>query len=141
MQPILTQPFPRSAIRMLGCSMLLGVLLAGCTPSVQDCRSILPVASEPVLVTTTPAGTPGCSCLSDGVLVVAEAQRSGFSWSRGQLWVDGTSVSEQDFPARFAQVKAQHQIDLAAAKAQGAAQGVREQVRRAGKALRGFFQH
>lgn len=116
-------------------------LLAACAPSAQDCHSILPVVSEPVSVTTTPAGTPGCSCLSEGVLVVAEARRQGFSWARGQLWVDGTLVSEQDFPARLAEVKTRKQMEAAAAQARGAAQGVRDQMRKAGKALTDFFKH
>jgi hypothetical protein len=117
------------------------LLLLACAPSAQDCHSILPLVSEPVTVTMTPAGTPGCSCLSDGVLVVAEARRQGFSWSRGQLWVDGTLVSEQDFPSRLAQVKTQRAVEAAAAQAKGAAQGVRDQVRRAGKALTDFLRH
>ena len=114
-------------------------LLLACAPSVQDCHGILPVITEPVNVTTTPAGTPGCSCLSEGVLVVAEARRSGFSWSRGQLWVDGTLVSEQDFPSRLAEVKTQRAVEAAAARAKGAAEGLRDEVRKAGKALNDLF--
>lgn len=101
----------------------------------QDCHALLPIVAEPVTITTTPAGTPGCSCLSEGVLVVAEARRSGFSWSRGQLWIDGTLVSEQDFPSRLAQVKTQRQVEATAARVKGAAEGVRDQVRKAGKTL------
>ncbi len=86
------------------------IVLPGCAPSVQDCHAILPVVAEPVTVTPTPAGTPGCSCMTDGVLVVAEARRTGFSWARGQLWVEGTPVSEQDFSSRLAQVKARRQV-------------------------------
>jgi hypothetical protein len=119
--------------------LTLSLLLIACAPSAQDCHTILPVVTEPVTLTTTPAGTSGCSCLSDGVLVVAEARRSGLSWRRGQLWVDGTLVSEQDFPARLAQVKGQRQIEAAAAQARGAAVGVRDQVRKAGKALTDLF--
>jgi hypothetical protein len=110
--------------------------LARCTPSVQDCYHILPVVSEPVTRTTTPAGTKGCACMAEGVLVIAEAQRSGFSWSRGQLWVEGTLVSEQDFPTRFAQMKARRQVETTAARVQGAAQGLADQVRKAGKTLK-----
>lgn len=115
------------------------LLVLSCAPSVQDCHGILPIVAEPVTLTTTPAGTPGCSCLSEGVQVVAEARRQGFSWARGQLWVDETLVSEQDFPARLAEVKTRKQIEAAAAQARGAAQGVRDQVRRAGKALTDFL--
>lgn len=116
-------------------SVLL-LLLLGCTPSAQDCRHILPVVAEPVSLTTTPAGTHGCSCVSDGVLVIAEARRSGLSWARGQLWVDGTPVREQDFSTSLAQAKAQRQVETAAAQAKGIADGVRDQVRKAGKALK-----
>src|SRR5581483_10491491 len=111
--------------RIVSSSALL--LTLACTPSAQDCHNILPVISEPVTVTTTPAGTHGCSCLSEGVLVVAEARHHGLSWARGQLWVDGTPVSEQDFPARLSEVKTRKQMEAAAARAKGAAEGVRDQ--------------
>lgn len=125
--------------KYLAPSTLLVVI--ACAPSVQDCRSILPVASEPVTLTTTPVGTPGCSCLSDGVLVVAEARRTGFSWSRGALWIDGISVGEQDFSSKLAEAKTRKQIEAAAAQAQGAAKGVRDQIRNAGKALTDLLKH
>jgi len=114
----------------------LTLALLGCAPSVKDCHSILPITAEPVSLTTTPAGTHGCSCVSDGVLVIAEARRSGLSWVRGQLWVDGTPVREQDFSTSLAQAKAQRQVETAAAQAKGIADGVRDQVRKAGEALK-----
>ena len=114
-------------------SLLL--LLAACTPSVQDCHTILPVIAEPVSIVQTPRGTTGCSCLTDGVLVVAEARQQGWSWSRGALWIDGTPVLEQEFTTRLAEAKAHHQIEAAAARAAGTATAVGTQVKRLGKAI------
>lgn len=62
-------------------------------------------------------------------------ERQGFSWSRGQLWVDGMLVSEQYFPARLSEVETRKQMEAAAAQARGAAEGVRDQMPKAGKAL------
>ena len=118
-------------------SLLL--LLASCTPSVQDCHTILPVIAEPVSVTQTPNGTTGCSCTTDGVLVVAEARHRGLSWTRGQTWIDATPVPEQEFTTRLAEAKARHQIEAAAARAKGTAAGIKEEARKIGKALNDYL--
>lgn len=57
-----------------------------------------------------------------------------FSWTRG-LWVDGTPVSEQDFPSRLAELQAQRHIDAAAARVQGTEHGIAEQARGIGNSL------
>jgi len=114
-------------------SLLL--LLAACTPTVQDCHTILPVITEPVSIVQTPRGTTGCSCLTEGVLVVAEARHQGWSWTRGQIWIDVTPTAEEEFATRLAEAKARHQIEAAAARATGAVTAVGAQVKRLGKAI------
>jgi hypothetical protein len=125
-----TRPSKHSS---LAPSLLL--LLAACTPTARDCHTILPIVAEPVNVVQTPRGTTGCSCLTEGVLVVAEARQQGWSWSRGQVWIDGTPVLDQEFATRLAEAKARHQVEAAAARATGTAMAVGAQVKRLGKAI------
>ena len=119
-------------------SSLLALLLLftiACAPTVQDCHAILPVAGAAATLTRTPTDTPGCSCITDGVVVIVEAKRSGFSWTRGRLWIDGIVVPELEFTTRLAEAKARRQIETAAAQAKGAAAGIKEEARKVGKAL------
>lgn len=116
-------------------ALLLLLLTIACAPTVQDCTAILPVAGAGATLTRTPADTPGCSCRTEGVVVVAEAKRSGFSWTRGRLWIDGNVVPEQEFATRLAEAKARRQIETAAAQVKGTAAAIKEEARKAAKAL------
>lgn len=122
-------------------SSLLALLLLtmACAPTAQDCASILPVVGAAATLTRTPLDTPGCSCMTEGVLVVAEVKRSGFSWMRGQLWIDGTMVPEQEFATRLAEAKARRQVETAAAQAKGTAAAIKEEARKVGRALSDFL--
>jgi hypothetical protein len=120
-------------------ALLFMLLTMACAPTVQDCHAILPVPGAAATLTRTPADTPGCSCITDGVLVVAEARRSGFSWVRGRLWIDGIAVPEQEFTTRLAEAKARRQIETAAAHAKGTAAGIKEEARKVGERIKGLF--
>jgi hypothetical protein len=122
-------------------SLLLALLLlaTACTPTVQDCTAILPVPGAEATLARTPAATHGCSCITDGVVVVAEARRSGFSWTRGRLWIDGVQTSDQAFATRLAEAKARRQIETTAAQARGTAMAIKEEARKVGKALSDFI--
>jgi len=119
--------------------ILLALLLMGCAVRVEDCRTLLPVLDGPVALTQTPLGTPGCSCVTEDVVVVAEARRHYLSWERGQLWIDGTGVAEQEFSARLADAKARHRAERLGAAVEEKTRPVRKAVRDIGAKIKDLF--
>jgi hypothetical protein len=110
--------------------------LIGCAPSPDNCRSILPLAGDGISACTTPAGTTGCSCLSNGVAVIAEAKRDGItSWSRGRLWVDGRETTENDFSSALALATARKQVQQYSATARGYLDAAAQEAQRLREAL------
>lgn len=107
---------------------LLTLALLGCAPRVEDCRTLLPVMDGAVTLTQTPLGTPGCSCTTDDVVVVAEARRHYLSFERGQVWIDGTAVDMAEFSTKLDEAKAKHRAERIGA-------AVEERTRPARKAL------
>lgn len=121
----------------IACASL--IVLVACAPSVEECQRLLPVNANAVLA-QTPAGTHGCSCVTEeGVVVIVEAKRSGFSWTRGKIWIDGVPVAEQEFATRLAEARARRRVEAAAAQMRGTAAGVKEQTRKVGRTLSDLF--
>lgn len=118
--------------------LLLGtVLVVGCGPSVETCRSVLPVAGE-VTLGATPTGQPGCACMTEGIKVVVELERSGlFGWKRGTIWIDGALVSEGEFANKLQQAKTRHEVEAAVVRARETMRVVGEH---AAAATRGFLE-
>lgn len=86
--------------------LLVFVLFAAGCLKVEQCPKLLPAAGEQVSLITTPAGKTGCKCVTDGVQVVVQPERSGlFGWKRGQIWIDGAPVSEAEFENKLAEAK------------------------------------
>ena len=109
---------------------LVVLLAAGCL-KVEQCPSLLPVAGEQVSLVTTPAGKSGCKCVSDGVTVVVQPERSGlFGWKRGQIWVDGAPVSEADFETKLAEAKTRNAVKGVLDKATAIGKGLIDAIRK-----------
>jgi len=121
-------------------SILLLLVLTGCALQAEDCRSLLPVLDGPVSVTQTPLGTTGCSCVTEDVTVTVEARRHYFSWERGQLWIDGTGVAEQEFSTRLADAKARHRAERLGAAVEEGTRPVRKAVHDLGTKIKGLFE-
>ncbi len=47
--------------------VLLALILVACAPTEQDCRALMPIAGDTVVISTTPIGTKGCTTNVDGV--------------------------------------------------------------------------
>jgi len=115
------------------CSLLL---LAACAPRLEDCSKLLPLMDGPVTMVQTPLGTTGCSCTTEGVVVIAEARRHYFSFERGQVWIDGVSVAPEEFSSKLDEAKAKHRAERAGAAIERNTRPVRKAVRDLGEALK-----
>jgi hypothetical protein len=118
---------------------ILALLLVGCAPAVEDCRTLLPPLEGPVAVTTTPLGTTGCSCITEEVVVTVEARRHYFSWERGQLWIDGTGVAPEEFSKRLDEAKARHRAQRIGAAIEERTRPMRKAVRDLGNTIKGLL--
>lgn len=115
--------------------LVMSLGLCGCTPNIEDCRAVLPVAGE-VSVVTTPTGQPGCSCVTEGVTVVVQPVRKGlFGWKRGAIWVEGTPTSEAEFPSRLENARLQKRVEDATTHVMSAAQVALEKAAAATRGL------
>lgn len=115
------------------------LLLVACAPRLEDCRSVLPVLTGPIAIVETPLGTTGCSCVTEDVVVIAEARRHYFSWERGQVWIDGASVSTEEFSAKLDEAKAKHRAERVGAAIERGTRPVRKAVRDLGTTIKGLF--
>jgi len=115
------------------------ILLASCAPHVEDCRTILPVMDGPVAVVQTPLGTPGCSCTTEDVVVIAEARRHYLSWERGQVWIDGASVAPEEFSAKLDEAKAKHRAERVGAAIERDTRPMRKAVHDLGTTIKSIF--
>jgi hypothetical protein len=105
------------------------LLAAGCGVKLDQCRALLPVAGEPVALVKTPAGKMGCSCLTEDVVVVVQPERDGlFGWKRGQIWIDGTPVSESEFATKLTEAKTRHRVQGIIDKASAIGRGIRDAI-------------
>ncbi len=109
-------------------AMFLGLMLlvcGACAPTLDTCRSIMPLTGEGLILTTAPGGRPACKCESEGVTVVVELKQvSSFSWTRGRIWIENVEVAETDFQEKLAELKARKRVEIAIAEAKGAAGAV-----------------
>lgn len=110
--------------------IVIALLAAGCL-KVEQCPSLLPVAGEQVALVTTPAGKSGCKCVSDGVQVVVQPERSGLlGWKRGQIWIDGAPVSEAEFQDKLVEAKTKHAVRDTLDKARALGKGFLDAIRK-----------
>ena len=110
-------------------------LLAACSPSTDECRTILPLTGEAVMVTRTPSGVVGCTTSVDGVTVTTEAHRAGLGWSAGTTWVDGEETRREHVHAQVAAIRTRRDIEAAAASAKAATAEAIKQGRELGRKL------
>ena len=111
--------------------LLVFVLFAAGCLKVEQCPKLLPVGGEQVSLITTPAGKTGCKCVTDGVQVVVQPERSGLTgWKRGQIWLDGAPVSEAEFENRLAEKKAEHAVKDTLEKAKALGKGFLDAIRK-----------
>jgi hypothetical protein len=108
------QPLPRARRKApLGARTVLAVALlagawAGCTPSAQDCRDLMPVDAKSAFPAPTPSGTRGCRVEQDGTVIQAEAVRRNMHWERGRIWIDGVETPENDISSALLAAHARH---------------------------------
>ena len=122
------------------CAISALLTLAGCGPRLDDCRTLLPVMEGPVTLVQTPLGTPGCSCVTADVVVVAEARRHYLSFERGAVWIDGTSVSIAEFSTKLDEAKAQHRAERMRAAIAARTRPVRHAIHAFGTTLKHLLQ-
>ncbi len=110
--------------------IVIALFAAGCL-KVEQCPSLLPVEGEQVSLVTTPAGKTGCRCVADDVPVVVQPERDGlFGWKRGQIWVDGTPVSEADVRTKLVEAKTEHRVNRAIDRAKALRKGLLDAIRK-----------
>src|SRR5262249_12359474 len=103
---------------------------AGCL-KVEQCPSLPPVAGDQVSLVTTPAGKTGCRCVTDDVAVVVQPERDGLiGWKRGQIWVDGTPVTEADLQTKLVEGKTAHRVNRALDRAKAIRKGFLDAIRK-----------
>ncbi len=120
-------------------TLLIALALASCAPHVEDCRTILPVIDGTITMTATPLGTPGCSCITEDVVVLAEARRHYLSFERGQVWIDGAAVSMAEFSTKLDEAKAKHRAERMGARIEERTRPVRKAVHDIGQKIKGLF--
>jgi len=116
-------------------ALAIALLVTSCSPREQDCRALMPIAGDAVTISTTPAGTTGCTTNVDGISVTTELQRDGLHWKPGQTWVEGTPTDRSEVHNRVAAIKANREVETHVVAAEAAATAAVTKAKETGKKL------
>lgn len=102
----------------------LAATLGACSPSIEDCRNLMPVETTTAVPAPTPAATRGCKAEQEGVTIQVEAVRRNLRWEKGRIWIEGVETPEIDVSSSILAARARHAATDFGTKVRQTVQGI-----------------
>jgi hypothetical protein len=114
----------------------LAAILGACSPSIEDCRNLMPVETTTAVPAPTPAATRGCKAELEGVTIQVEAVRRNLRWEKGRIWIEGVETPEIDVSSSLA-ARARHAATDFGTKVRQTVQGIGDAAKSVRDSLHG----